>query len=79
VQPAGSSRWQEIGDPTEAALIVVALKAKLNLDELRQHSNRLHEIPFDSRRKMMTVVLNWNSPNCGKNKLPIFALPREQP
>jgi potassium/sodium efflux P-type ATPase len=60
-QPPGSSRWEEIGDPTEAALIVAALKAKLDLEQIRQHSNRVREIPFDSRRKMMTVVLDWHS------------------
>ena len=51
------SRWQEIGDPTEAALIVAAAKAGLNVEVLQQHYPRQREIPFDSRRRMMTVVL----------------------
>lgn len=53
------SRWQEMGDPTEAALIVAAAKAGLNVEELQQRYPRQREIPFDSRRRMMTVVLDW--------------------
>lgn len=53
------SRWQEIGDPTEAALLVAAAKAGLNLEALQQQLPRQREVPFDSRRRMMTVVLNW--------------------
>ncbi|MFQ4136157.1 cation-translocating P-type ATPase [Nodosilinea sp. PGN35] len=52
------SRWQEIGDPTEAALVVVAAKAGLNVEDLQQRYPRQREIPFDSRRRMMTVVLD---------------------
>lgn len=54
-------RWQEIGDPTEAALLVAAVKAKLSLESLPQQFPRLREVPFDSRRRMMTVVLDWRS------------------
>jgi Ca2+-transporting ATPase len=53
------SRWQEMGDPTEAALIVAAAKAGLNVEDLQQRCPRQREIPFDSRRRMMTVVLDW--------------------
>jgi magnesium-transporting ATPase (P-type) len=31
VHPFDSSQWQEIGDPTEAALLVAAIKSGLNL------------------------------------------------
>jgi calcium-translocating P-type ATPase len=55
--PAGSSQWQEIGDPTEAALLVAALKQGLKLEELQHQFNRTQEIPFDSLRRMMSVVL----------------------
>jgi magnesium-transporting ATPase (P-type) len=61
IHPAGSSQWQEIGDPTEAALLVAALKAGLDLEALQQRSPRLREVPFDSRRRMMTVVLDWQA------------------
>jgi Ca2+-transporting ATPase len=61
VHPLGSSRWQEMGDPTEASLLVVALKANLNLENLQQQYQRQREIPFDSRRRRMTVVLDWQN------------------
>jgi calcium-translocating P-type ATPase len=54
---AGSSQWQEIGDPTEAALLVAALKQGLKLEDLQHQLNRTQEIPFDSLRRMMSVVL----------------------
>lgn len=65
----GPSRWQEIGDPTEAALLVAALKAGLRPEELQQQLPRQREIPFDSRRRMMTVVLDWSQ---GNSKFPIL-------
>ena len=43
-----------IGDPTEAALLVSAAKARL--PDLRQKNKRVEEIPFDSERKMMSVI-----------------------
>ncbi len=42
-----------VGDPTEAALLVAALKAGLR----REGYVRQDEIPFDSERKLMTVVV----------------------
>ena len=63
--PAGSSRWQAIGDPTEAALLVVALKKGLNLEALQHQLKRIQEVPFDSRRRMMSVVLERSSDDSG--------------
>ncbi|MFB2770620.1 cation-translocating P-type ATPase [Pelatocladus sp. BLCC-F211] len=59
--PQGSSQWQALGDPTEAALLVVAIKAGLHLEELQQQAPRIREIPFDSHRRMMTVILEKSS------------------
>jgi len=44
------------GDPTEAALVVVAQKAGLQLDELKRRYERIGEIPFERERKRMTTV-----------------------
>ena len=46
--------WQVIGDPTEGALIVMAMKAGLDLDGMSRQV--VFEIPFDSERKAMSVI-----------------------
>jgi Ca2+-transporting ATPase len=48
--------WTAIGDPTEVALQVVALKAGLNLEVETRRSPCLCELPFESRRKRMSMV-----------------------
>lgn len=73
------SRWQEIGDPTEAALLVAAAKAELNLENLQKQFPRLREIPFDSRRLMMTVVLNWQSSDLWSSEFPHLAFTKGAP
>jgi potassium/sodium efflux P-type ATPase len=75
----GPSRWQEIGDPTEAALLVAAAKAGLNLEQLQRQFPRLREVPFDSRRRMMTVVLDWQSSELWANEFPYLALTKGAP
>ncbi len=57
---AGSSLWQAIGDPTEAALLVAAAKAKFSLPDLQHLAPRVREVPFDSHRRMMSVVVTGN-------------------
>ena len=52
----GSNHWTELGDPTEAALRVVALKGGVNLDAELSRSPRLRELPFNSHRKRMSTV-----------------------
>ncbi len=44
-----------IGDPTEAALIVMAAKAGIYKDKVNKDYARVAEYPFDSDRKMMTT------------------------
>ncbi len=44
------------GDPTEAALVVLAEKADIKIDQLRVDWPRVAEIPFESERKRMTTV-----------------------
>ncbi|MCE5259040.1 MAG: cation-transporting P-type ATPase [Chloroflexi bacterium] len=49
-------RWNILGDPTEAALIVAARKAGIDVGAELQAQPRMREIPFDSRRKRMTTL-----------------------
>ena len=45
-----------IGDPTEGSLKVLSKKAGLNETYFKNHFYFLEELPFDSNRKMMSVV-----------------------
>lgn len=49
------SRWRPLGDPTETALLTLALKGCVELDALRKQCPRRAEIPFDSAAKMMAT------------------------
>jgi len=51
-----SPQWTVLGDPTEAALLVVARKGGLDLEEISLQAPRLRELPFDSRRKRMSTI-----------------------
>ncbi len=54
--PDGSdSRWRALGDPTEAALIALAIKGGLLPAALRERLPRRAEIPFDAGAKMMAT------------------------
>ena len=44
-----------IGDPTEGALVTLALKARLEVDSLRAQLPRVAEVPFDSDRRYMAT------------------------
>jgi Ca2+-transporting ATPase len=44
-----------IGDPTEAALVVLAAKLGVDADQTRQAYPRLAEVPFDSEYKFMAT------------------------
>ncbi|WP_394232577.1 calcium-translocating P-type ATPase, SERCA-type [Niallia oryzisoli] len=45
------------GDPTEGALLVAAMKAGYNRSELLNEFKIVQEFPFDSTRKMMSVII----------------------
>ena len=54
-KPDDQQAWQVIGDPTEGALVVAAMKA--GLDPAARSAAIVYEIPFDSTRKAMSVVI----------------------
>ncbi|MCB1279346.1 HAD-IC family P-type ATPase [Prosthecobacter sp.] len=49
------NHWRPLGDPTEAALLTVALKGCVEPEALRHQWPRRAEIPFDSGAKMMAT------------------------
>jgi P-type Ca2+ transporter type 2C len=51
-----SPHWTVLGDPTEAAFLVGARKAGLDLGREAWVAPRIHDIPFDSHRRRMTTV-----------------------
>jgi Ca2+-transporting ATPase len=52
----GTAHVHAVGDPTEAALVVVAARFGLNKNDLEAAHPRVSEVPFDSERKRMTTV-----------------------
>jgi len=49
-------RWSVKGDPTEGAMVVLAVKAGLHQEETRLECPRIEEFPFSSERKRMTTI-----------------------
>jgi len=45
------------GDPTEVAILVASLKAGIDKENIDTNYRRIREIPFDSDRKRMSVVV----------------------
>ena len=51
-------RWS--GDPTEVALVEYFEKHGCNVEKMRQNCRRINEYPFDSNRKLMSVLIDKN-------------------
>ncbi|MGB5241094.1 MAG: cation-transporting P-type ATPase [Prochlorococcaceae cyanobacterium] len=51
-----------VGDPTETAMLQAAQAAGLDPAERQRLHPRQREIPFDSHRRRMTVLVTWNDP-----------------
>jgi magnesium-transporting ATPase (P-type) len=57
VPPSGDDpRWSALGDPTEAALLALALKGGVDPEALRTGRPRVAEIPFDAGARLMVTV-----------------------
>ncbi|MGB8214604.1 MAG: cation-transporting P-type ATPase [Anaerolineales bacterium] len=58
INPPGPEHpnWTSLGDQTEAALKVAAMKYDLDEHSISVFLPRVHEIPFDARRKRMTTI-----------------------
>ncbi|MEV1002311.1 cation-translocating P-type ATPase [Nonomuraea sp. NPDC050202] len=48
-----------VGDPTEAALVVLAEKGGIDVTALRRRRPRLAEVPFDAEHKFMATFHRW--------------------
>jgi len=57
LMPPDSDRvaWSVLGDPTEGALLVLGVKAGLDVSALARHAPREAELPFDSETKLMAT------------------------
>jgi Ca2+-transporting ATPase len=49
-------QWTCLGDQTEAALRVLAMKGSINEQVIIFEYPRVHELPFDAKRKRMTTI-----------------------
>ncbi len=49
-------KWKILGDPTEASLLVAALKSGFDLEEELKKIPKISELPFDSERKSMSSI-----------------------
>ena len=58
----GQETFRMIGDPTEGAILVAALKAGASAKSLNKAYPRQQEIPFDSTRKRMVTVHSVEDP-----------------
>lgn len=52
-----NGRETHLGDPTETAIVMAALKAGITKEELNRLYPRAAEVPFDSERKRMSVAV----------------------
>jgi Ca2+-transporting ATPase len=60
---AEHATWYTIGDPTEGALITLALKAGIDIPKIEKEYPELREFSFDSGRKRMSSVRKYGHSN----------------
>lgn len=60
---ATSSTGEEIGDPTETALVNLGILHGINEINFRKQNSRISEIPFDSDRKLMSIMYKPSNEN----------------
>ncbi|MFZ6028469.1 MAG: cation-translocating P-type ATPase [Chloroflexota bacterium] len=70
---AVNDRWTSLGDQTEVALRVLALKGGLNQLAVARALPRAHELPFDARRKRMSTI-HWSE---GQQTVFVKGAPKE--
>ncbi|GAA6141688.1 cation-transporting P-type ATPase [Hydrogenophaga sp. 5NK40-0174] len=56
LQEMAGGLWSVAGDPTEGALLTLALKAGVSLEKIRHEWSRVDNIPFESERQYMATL-----------------------
>ncbi|MBD5423050.1 MAG: cation-translocating P-type ATPase [Mycoplasma sp.] len=59
--PDIKNRKTPIGDPTEIAILELAIKNDISILNLKNNLKRIGEIPFDSNRKLMSTINEINN------------------
>jgi magnesium-transporting ATPase (P-type) len=54
--PSGGDGWRVLGDTTEGAIVVAAMKAGVDLDAESARTPRVGVFPFDPERKLMSTL-----------------------
>ena len=54
------NQYKVLGDPTEGALITMAQKFGANIENINEEYTKIHELPFDSDRKRMSIIVQSN-------------------
>ena len=54
--PSADSDWKVLGDTTEGAILVAAVKAGIDVEAEKSRSRRVSTFPFDPDRKLMSTV-----------------------
>lgn len=68
----------EIGNPTELSIVNLAYSKIKKLNHELEEYEKIHEIPFDSTRKLMTVLYKTKDGFCSVTKGAIDRLPIKQ-
>lgn len=59
-----TSSWQSHGNPTETALLAAAYKAGMHKNKINKQYKRIREIPFDSEKRLMAVIVENENKEC---------------
>ncbi len=77
--PEPGAEQAVVREPMEAALLAAARRAGVDPTGLFRSSPRVRELPFDTARRMMTVVVRWGAPALWEARQPLLALTKGAP
>ena len=63
--------WTSLGDQTEVALRVAAFKGGVDEDAIQLDYPRIHELPFDARRKRMSTIHLSSAGRSSRQPVPV--------